>query len=92
MIANVLVKHPECCVVEEETSVAAIGSVFQPDEVNLMRSVLEEAAIILPKAQRTFAIKVQMASRILAAATTGERDPNKLRIAALLEEESVRNA
>ena len=60
--------------------------VFQPDEIKLMRSALDEAIIILPKIERTSAMKLQLASRILAAATKGERDPNKLRIAALLEE------
>jgi hypothetical protein len=90
MTANEVTKHPECRDAEEETSVAAIGSVFQPDEIKLMRSALDEAAIILPKAERTSAMKVQMASRILAAAAKGERDPNKLRIAALLGEENVR--
>jgi len=70
--------------------VAAIGTVFQPDEVKLMRSVLDEATIILPKAERTSDMKVKFASRILAAAANGERDPNKLRIAALLGEENER--
>jgi hypothetical protein len=90
MTANEVAKHPECCDVEEETNVAVIGSVFQPDEIKLLRSALDEAAIILPKAERTSAIKVKLASRILAAAAKGERDPNKLRIAALLGEENVR--
>jgi hypothetical protein len=62
---------------------------FQPDEIKMMRSVLDEAIIILPKIARTSATKVKLASRILAAATKGERDPNKLRIAALLEEMDV---
>ena len=62
---------------------------FQPDEIKLMRSALDEAAIILPKAQRTSAMKVKLASCILAAAAKGERDPNRLRIAALLEEMDV---
>jgi hypothetical protein len=70
----------------------APGTVFQPDEIKLMRSALDEAAIILPKAERTSTMKVKLASRILAAAAKGERDPNKLRIAALLEEEDVQNA
>jgi len=69
--------------------VVALGTVFQPDEIKLMRSALDEAAIILPKTERTSAMKVKLASRILAAAAKGERDPNKLRIAALLEEEDV---
>ena len=63
---------------------------FQPDEIKLMRSALDEAAIILPKAERTSGMKAKLASRILAAAAKGERDPNKLRIAALLEEADVR--
>jgi hypothetical protein len=67
----------------------ARGAVFEPDEVKLMRSVLDEAAIILPKAERTSAMKVRLASRILAAAANGVRDPNKLRIAALLPEEDA---
>ena len=67
----------------------ALGTVFQPDEIKLMRSALDEAAIILPKAERTPTMKVKLASRILAAAAKGERDPNKLRIAALLEEMDV---
>jgi hypothetical protein len=61
-------------------------AVFQPDEIKLLRSVLDEAAIILPKAERTSAMKARLASRILAAAANGERDPNKLRIAALVPE------
>ena len=65
-------------------------AVFQPDEIKVMRSVLDEAAIILPEAERTSAMKVRLASRILAAAASGERDPNKLRIAALLAEEDAR--
>jgi hypothetical protein len=63
----------------------ALGMNFQPDEITLMRSVLDEAAIILPKAKQTPAMKVKLASRILEAAAKGERDPNKLRIAALVE-------
>ena len=65
------------------------GTAFQPDEIKLMRSVLDEASIILPKAERTSVMKAKLASRILAAAVKGERDPNKLRIAALLEEVDV---
>ena len=67
----------------------ALGTGFQPDEIKLMRSALDEAAIILPKAERTSAMMEKLASRILAAAAKGERDPNKLRVAALLEEADV---
>jgi hypothetical protein len=61
------------------------GAVFQPDEIILLKSALDEAATILPQAKRTSAMKVKLASRILAAAAKGERDPIQLRIAALLE-------
>ena len=63
--------------------------VFQPDEIKLMRSALDEAIIIVPKIERTTAMKARLASRIVAAAAKGERDPNKLRIAALLDEMDV---
>jgi hypothetical protein len=62
--------------------------IFQPDEIKLMGSALDEVTIILPE-MRTAAMKAKLASRILAAAAKGERDPNKLRIAALLEEMDV---
>ena len=65
---------------------------FQPGEIKLMKSVLDEAAIILPKAERTSAVKVKLAARILATAAKGELDPNKLRIAALLEQTDVQKA
>jgi hypothetical protein len=78
-----------CCDVEEDTRVGAFGTGFQPDELKLMGSVLDEAAIILPEAERTSAMKAKLATRILSAAAKGERDPNKLRNAALLEEVDV---
>ena len=59
--------------------------VFQPDEIMLMGSALDEATIILPEIERTPAMKAKFASRILAAAAKGERDPIQLRMAALLE-------
>jgi hypothetical protein len=70
--------------------VGAFGMGFQPDELKLMGSVLDEAAIILPEAERTSAMKAKLATRILSAAAKGERDPNKLRIAAFLEEMDVK--
>jgi hypothetical protein len=69
----------------KETSMVAPGTVFQPDEIKLIKSTLDEAATMLPLAERTSAVKVKLASRILAAAAKGERDPVRLRIAALLE-------
>ena len=44
---------------------------FQPDEIERMRSVLDEAVIILPEAERTSAMKAKLASRILTAAAKG---------------------
>ena len=69
----------------ERTNMVTTGAVFQPELIELMKSALDEAATILPKAKRTSAMKVKLASRILAAAAKGERDPIQLRIAALLE-------
>jgi hypothetical protein len=69
----------------EATDMLTPGAVFQPDEIILLKSALDEAATILPQAKRTSAMKVKLASRILAAAAKGERDPIQLRIAALLE-------
>jgi hypothetical protein len=59
-------------------------SVFQPEDVALTKSVLDEAATILPVARRTSAMKVRFASRILASAAKAKRDPVQLRTAALL--------
>jgi hypothetical protein len=46
--------------------------------------VLDDAATGLPAAQRKDAMKAKLASRILANAAKGERDPIQLKIAALL--------
>ena len=62
---------------------AAIGAVFQPELIELMRAVLDDAAGMLPEAKRTSTMKAEMASHILACAAKGERDPVALRRAAL---------
>jgi hypothetical protein len=59
------------------------GAVFQPELIELMKSVLDEAAAALPEAKRTSTIKADMASVILARAAEGERDPIELKEAAL---------
>jgi hypothetical protein len=59
------------------------GAVFQPELIELMRAVLDDAAVMLPEAKRTSAMKAEIASHILACAAKGERDPVALRIAAL---------
>jgi len=48
-----------------------IGAVFQPELIDLMKSVLEDATAMLPEAQRTSAIKAEIASYILARAANG---------------------
>ena len=61
----------------------AIGAVFQPELIELMRAVLDETAVMLPEAKRTSTMKAEIASHILACAAKGERDPVALRMAAL---------
>jgi hypothetical protein len=60
------------------------GVVFQPELIQLMRSVLDEAALAIPEPKRTSAMKAEIASNILACAAKGERDPAALKMAALL--------
>ena len=62
----------------------AIGAVFQPELIELMKAVLDDAAAMLPEAKRTSTMKAEIASRILACAAKGERDPIALKTAALL--------
>ena len=63
----------------------AKGAVFQPEVINLMKKVLDEAAAMLPEADRTSAMKANLATRILERAARGERDPIVLRTAALFD-------
>jgi hypothetical protein len=59
------------------------GAAFQPQLIELMRTVLEEATAMLPEAKRTSTVKADIASGILACAAKGERDPMALKSAAL---------
>lgn len=59
--------------------------VFNPDEIVLLRAVLDEVAAMLPARKRTSETKALMAHRILVCAAKGERDPVRLRTAAILE-------
>lgn len=61
----------------------AKGAVFQPELIELMKTVLDEAAMMLPEAKRTSAVKAEIASHILACAAKGERDPVVLKIRAV---------
>ena len=68
----------------KETTVNPRGAVFQPELIELMKLVLEEATAALPEAKRTSTMKAEIASKILACAANGERDPTALKVAALL--------
>jgi hypothetical protein len=48
-----------------------------------MKSVLDEAAATLPASKCTSTMMAEMASKILACAAKGERDPARLAVAAL---------
>jgi hypothetical protein len=68
----------------KEATVRATGAVFQPELIELMKAVLDDATAMLPEAKRTSAIKAEIASHILECAAKGERDPLALKMAALL--------
>jgi hypothetical protein len=67
----------------EETAMGAIGAVFQPELITLMKAVLDDAAATLPEAKRTSTMMAEMASQILECAAKGERDPAALKMAGL---------
>jgi hypothetical protein len=59
------------------------GIVFEPETIDLMRSVLDAAwASLLPEQQASVS-RTLLAERILSAAAEGERDPARLRVRAL---------
>ena len=60
-----------------------IGAVFQPELIELMKAVLDDATVMLPEAKRTSAMKAEIASQILACAAKGERNAATLKTAAL---------
>ena len=60
-----------------------IGAIFQPELIELMKAVLEDATAMLPEGKRTSSMKAEIASHILACAAKGERDLKVLRTAAL---------
>jgi hypothetical protein len=60
------------------------GTVFQPELIELMKAVLDDAVTTLPEARRTSATKAEIASRILACAAKGERNPAALKAVAVL--------
>jgi len=58
-------------------------NVYDSATIQLMREVLRDAWSSLPPIQRQRVLQSDMASRILHEASNGERDPIKLREAAL---------
>jgi hypothetical protein len=68
----------------EGANVNPKGAVFRPELIELMISVLEDATATLPESKRTSATKAEMASNILACAAKGERNPEVLKMRALL--------
>jgi hypothetical protein len=68
----------------EEATVNPAGAAFQPELIEFMKSVLEEATVMLPESKRTSTIRAEMASNILACAAKGERDTKVLKARALL--------
>ena len=63
---------------------SAKGASFQPELIELMKAVLDDAAMTLPEAKRTSAMKAEIASHILACAAKGERNTAALKAFALL--------
>jgi hypothetical protein len=70
-------------VASEGTAMDAIGAVFPPELIQLMKAVLDDAAATLPESKRTSTMMAEMASQILSRAGKGERNPATLKMAAL---------
>jgi hypothetical protein len=60
------------------------GAVFGTETIDVMRRALDEATANLPAELRSNAVRVEMATCIIKAASTGERNVRRLRTAALL--------
>ncbi|MGZ6184935.1 MAG: hypothetical protein ACXWNN_03475 [Candidatus Binataceae bacterium] len=61
------------------------GGAFDPETIDLLRSVLDEAWSSLRPEEQAQASRSLFAERILKLAATGERDPIRLRTRALTE-------
>jgi len=68
----------------KEATMNPTGAVYQPELIELMKAVLDDATAMLPEAKRTSTMKAEIASHILECAAKGERDPIALKTAALL--------
>jgi hypothetical protein len=56
----------------------AIGAVFQPELIELMKAVLDDAAAMLPEAKRTSTMKAEIASHILASCCERRAKPDDI--------------
>ena len=59
------------------------SAVYDPEELVLLGRILDQVVQSLPPDLRTSYNRAALAKNILACAATGERDPDKLRRAAL---------
>jgi hypothetical protein len=57
---------------------------YDPETLNVLRDALDQAWALLPDERRAVTLKADMAVRILKRAAEGERDPVRLRAAALI--------
>ena len=62
-----------------------VPGVFEPEAIAAMSEAFEAACEVLHEAGQPELVREVIAKRIIAAATTGERDPVRLRAAALAE-------
>ena len=58
------------------------SAVYYPEELSLLGQILDQAVQSLPPSMRTPQNRAAIAKNILASASTGERDPIELRLAA----------
>ena len=65
------------------------SAVYQPEELCLFGEVLDQVVQSLPPNLRTPENRVAIARNILACALTGERDPDALKRAALMDPNGV---
>jgi hypothetical protein len=59
---------------------------FDPETVALLRTILDHAWASLSPNQQARTSRSVMAERILQAAAKGERDPDRLRVCALMND------
>jgi hypothetical protein len=64
---------------------AGAQRIYTREELMLFRRVFESAMASLPPKMRTDRNRSCMAYNLLACAATGERDPDELRVAALMD-------